>query len=887
MTSGTERRAHARHICNTGVLADGADDRHASGPSQGTVPQGDACPLIRFHQPARRNLPHGVHDTSACASHRPLRPSRAPFVLTGTALIALALSDPARAQSTAATVTRNAAQATHTYDIPAQSLVSALLGFGKQSGLAVTAPGELLRGKTTAGLHGQFTSSDALARLLQGSGLSYQPVGEKAFQIIPAPGAASITLGPVRVGGTVAATPASDPQAPYGPGEGFFVARSTAGTKTDTPIVKTPQSIYVINRQQMDDLQPLTIDEALRYAPGISDPVDGGGTPWANTHDIYQRGFQSDTFVDGLMTGVDPSIAEPFMMDRIEALSGPASVMYGSAAPGGIINVGLKRPTEKAQHQVNIGFGSYGRYQGQFDSSGPMTKQGNLLYRIVAMGDTQDDQVRYNKYKRLIVQPAITWKIDSKTELTLIGQYNYTPMMNQSSAAPALGSIFPKQYVRYSPSLNAGDPGFDTSRDTSYMFEYIFSHKFNKHLQFSQNFRYEHDDWYFTDLFSDGLVNGTSEMERYAMAYANHGYSVLLDTHLQGDFSTGPVKHTVLVGVDYRLQRAWGKWMFDFSAPSLNLLAPVYYQYNMKNLMAASGGKWGSEDDYLNQNGIYFQEQLQWKGLNVMLAGREDWDNWYNKFQRAFTWHAGASYQFGFGLAPYFSYATSFNPQSGNIYGAGQAAPLVGKQWEVGLKYQPPGSKMLFTAAAYDLREDNVLVNDPYHQNFSLQIGQVRVRGVDLSANVNIAEGLNLSATYSYMYPENSRSNLTSKNLAGNLVSTQGKSPTELPRNTVSLLVDYKFPRGILQGLSFNAGMRYVGFTQGDMANSFHVPGYTVFDGGADYDFGKLSSTLKGVNFRVSLVNAFNKEYVVECTSGTSCGWGQLRRVFGTIGYRW
>ncbi|MFW7268159.1 TonB-dependent siderophore receptor [Gluconacetobacter sp. Hr-1-5] len=770
------------------------------------------------------------------------------------------------------------------FDIPAQPLSAALMRFVQQAGLQVTADSALLRGVNTSGVHGRLTPRQALGQLLAGTGLAALPAGGRTVVLTKM--SSTITLGPVRVGGQT--HPASDPQAPYGPGQGFVATRTNTATKTDTPIIKVPQSIYVVTRQQMDDLQPLTIIEALRYTPGISAPnPPGGGLPWVNSHDIYQRGFQSDTFMDGLIADTSPSTVEPFFMDRIEALSGPPSVMYGQALPGGAINVSLKRPTEKVRHEFNVGFGSYGRYEGQLDMSGPLTKDRTLLYRVVAIGDTQGDQTAYSHYKRLAIMPELTWNIDDDTYLTLIGQYNAIPELSANSAGPAMSAIFPGSYPRYSPHTFTGDPAFSNSHGESHLFEYIFYHRFNKFIQFYQNFRYEHNNGWFSDLFSLGLDPKTSELSRYAMMLGDDEHAVLMDSHAQMDFSTGPMQHKVLVGVDFRVQQESDIWGMDFNAPSLNLLKPQYYIYSTKTFLSNIGNSFSGDVSDYEQEGIYFQDQFAWKGLNVTLGGREDWNNYGGTFARAFTWRGGVNYVFDFGLAPYFSYATSFNPQVGNIYSGAQPQPLSGKQWEVGLKYQPPHSRMFFSAAAYDLRENNVLVTDPYHQNFSLQVGQVRVRGVELAANANLAQGLDLSASYTYMDPENSRTNLTDTDINGNIVSLKGKSPTQIPRNTVSLMVDYRLPREIAPGFSINAGLRYVGFTVGDQANSFHVPAYTLFDGGATYDFGALRPVLKGLNVRLSLVNAFNKEYVVNCTSSDSCAWGQLRRVTGQIGYRW
>ncbi|WP_244987574.1 TonB-dependent siderophore receptor, partial [Komagataeibacter oboediens] len=250
------------------------------------------------------------------------------------------------------------AQATHTYNISAQPLGSALLSFGKQSGLQLTAPGELLRGVKTSGVHGQLTSQQALGQLLAGTGLSYAPSGNGTVVLTKT--AANITLGPVRVGGTVAH------ENPTGPGVGYVATTTMAGTKTDTPITEIPNSIYVVTKQLMQDQQPQNVAEALRYTPGVYSEELGnyqsGGGIAGTSQGIVQRGFSTKSFVDGLQLD-SASSGETAFIERIEAVNGPASVMYGQTNPGGMIGISLKKPTDTPFHQVSVGFGSWGRYE--------------------------------------------------------------------------------------------------------------------------------------------------------------------------------------------------------------------------------------------------------------------------------------------------------------------------------------------------------------------------------------------------------------------------------------------------------------------------------------------------------------------------------------------
>lgn len=787
--------------------------------------------------------------------------------------------------SRAAHAAENNSEATHHFSIPAQALRTALQHYLEQSGVQVAYPTLAAGNARSTAISGTMTAQEALTRLATATGLSPRFTGAHSATLGKENSA--IMLGPVRVGGRV--TVLQDAQSAYGPGVGFVATRSASATRTDTPLISTPKSVYVVTRQQMDDLQPLTIGAALRYTPGVVSLTANDSTPSASLFQpVHQRGFESYTFVDGLLNGT--SVTDPFFLDRIEALSGPSSVMYGQANPGGLINMTLKRPTEKAQGQANVGFGNYGRYQGQIDLSGPLNKSRTVLYRLIGMGVTQGSQTQYNHYKRLATQGDIEWKIDKKTDITLIGQFAYDPQSwSPWIGIPAYGSLIKSPTGRIPVSRFYGDPAFNENWNRQYMLEALFHHEFTKNLQFNVTARF--------DAQSDGscsLMSGAVDVTKNIMkrsAFCNsdaHGRSSQLTANVSYKMKTGPVSHSFLVGVDYRGQWSQGSWGFA-SAPAVSITDPLYNQYTFSDYIQATGGKSTTAKYAYWQDGIYFQDQINWRRFYVTLAGRQDWNGYGKMFNRPFTWNVGINYVSKIGLAPYFNYSKSFMPQTGKVYSAGnlvQPDPLSGHQWEVGLKYQIPHLQSFMTVAYYDLSENNVLVSDPYFPQYSSEIGQVKSRGVEVSAHANLAQGLDLILNYTWNKVYNSRTTLTGSTISGESVSLLGKRLVQQPTNAASGFLDYHLPKSLAPGLSVNFGVRYQDKSWADQANSFRNPSFILFDTGMSWNAGEVFKAVNGLNFRLNMTNFANNTYV-QCGSTRFCHYGNQRVVYGTIGYHW
>ncbi|MFT8720672.1 TonB-dependent siderophore receptor, partial [Acetobacter sp.] len=411
----------------------------------------------------------------------------------------------ALAQGTVAPVTAQ----TVSVNIPAGELNHALLTFSQTAHLQIFYDMAKVKGLHANAVSGTMTTDQALSRILAGSGYSFSRTGNK-ISLVPA--AANITLGPVRVGGTVAH------QDPTGPGVGYVALTTMAGTKTDTPITEIPNSIYVVTKQLMQDQQPQDVVEALRYTPGVYSEAEGGYSNGSNPAGtggggIFQRGFSSTPFVDGLQWNSAAS-GETAFLERIQAINGPASVMYGQVHPGGMIEEDLKKPTDIPFHQVSVGFGNWNRYETTIDLSDKITKSGNLRYRVAAIGVTSGTQTDYLNYHRVGVLPSITWDIDHKTSLTLLGMYMYTPGDGTGDIMqyPARGTLIQNSaYPRISRNNFLGLPNWNVEGNKEAMFEYQFKHDFNRYISFSQTFRWENSKHTYENVYNDGSETASIE----------------------------------------------------------------------------------------------------------------------------------------------------------------------------------------------------------------------------------------------------------------------------------------------------------------------------------------------------------------------------------------
>lgn len=666
---------------------------------------------------------------------------------------------------------------------------------------------------------------------------------------------------------------------------GYVAQNAYTGMKSDVSIMETPQSISVVTADQIRDLGAQSINEALRYTAGVRTEVSGAQTM---DNSLYLRGFlqsNSDTFQDGLRS-VTPGYfgffaPEPYGLERVEVLKGPASVLYGQQAPGGLINFVSKRPSATPRNEIEQTFGSFNYAQTAFDIGGTNADK-SVLYRFVGLGRIADTQVDYVENDRIYLAPSVTWAPTADTRITAHASYqrNYGDVYAQ---VPATAVLLPNRFGHIPFSRFLGEPKWEGETSDRAAIGYELEHRLSDGVKFEQNFRYSHMTNQRQYLQANGALIGERTLNRRYTLRDIDNDGIALDNRVRLDFYTGPIQHKAVVGLDY----SWGKsnWLEQSgNGAPIDIFNPVYS--GTVNTSAFSSRS--LQDITASQLGLYAQDQLKLDRWLLTLGLRQDWASRdtvnlianTNRVQddQDLTKRAGLMYLSEIGVAPYVSYAESFTPVLGPDRLLNSFVPETGQQFEAGVKYQPIGSNSFVTLSIFDLRRQNVQTIDPVNTSFSVQTGEVRVKGVEVEALASLQQGLNLTAAYTYNDAE-----ITRTNTAGQT----GNTPYRAPAHAASLWLNYEFQTSVLAGFGLGGGVRYIGETWGDDANTFRVPEFTLVDLAVRYDLGKRFADLKGFTASVNVTNLFDKYYVPACFTVNACNYGSSRTVLGKLAYRW
>lgn len=656
---------------------------------------------------------------------------------------------------------------------------------------------------------------------------------------------------------------------------GFVPFASNFGSKTGSLLAEVPQSISIINQREIQARNPMTVNEALRYTPGVQ--TDEYGVEqrfdWMKI-----RGFTADStgvFRDGMRWNSLAGKMDPAELESIEVLKGPSSVLYGQAPPGGLVNLTTKRPTSETQREVQVQVGSYDRRQAQADVGGPIDRNGVWRYRLIGLVRDSGTQVIATPDDRRLIAPSIAWHPSDRTDITVLGDWQHDKT-KWSQFLPSSGTLYHNNPNGIIPvDTFTGEPDWEyVVRDQAsagYSADHLFGDGWNVH----QNYRFQHVNFQGRTVYGIGFVPGSeSLLNRLAYSYPQWNDIHTLDTRALRRFTTANWQHTVLGGYDYvhlRTRTAGGSALvdpIDVFHPTYGAPIPTLTQ--------------DTNNDQLNQqHGGYLQDQIKFRqNLVFTLGGREDWaitdynnilaSTFQHQNDSKFTGRAGVTYLTEIGINPYYSYSTSFQPTTGSTTFDGRLfRPSLGKQHEVGVKIQPRTWNSFITASYFNIDQQNVLTTDPAHPLYSVQTGEVRSRGVELEGVANLARGWNLHAGYS----------LTDTAITKATDQDQiGRWFPQTPRNLASLLGDYTVQNGRFAGWGGNFGVRFVGRSAGDALNTIFIPNYTLFDAG-------FRVHLRSLDFNVNATNLDNRRYVATCTGADYCGYGFARNVVGVVKY--
>jgi len=661
-------------------------------------------------------------------------------------------------------------------------------------------------------------------------------------------------------------------------GVGAIPTRNTTATKTDTPLIETPQSVSIITSEQIDSQAAQTMEEVVRYSPGVRAEMYGPD----NRGDWFtlRGGSEGSTVLDGLrlpLSGWWGNVRnEPFAFDQVVVLRGPSSVMFGQAGPGGVLNLVSKLPAAGTRREIGVQFGNHQHKQAAFDFNGQANARGNVQYRMVALLQHSGTQVDHADEERQYFAPSLAWQPTRATNVTFYGQYQRDESKNTVGFFPTVGTRLPAPNGPIPDDTFIGEPEWDSYGGDRVRLGYRLEHRLNPSWTLRNSFRHDDVDGHVLGMYANFWEGGFLEDGR---SLNRTWYATRTDTRIdnlealaQGTFRIGNTQHTLLIGVDGLWSSDRNDSAGDFPATPLDVYAPVYGTFPEPDLEFSI-----PNPTKVQQVGVLAQDQIKIDSRWVVMAGiRHDSASTdvtgapeSSSDDAAWSRRVGLVYLANGGWAPYASYADSFEATIGTDFYGAPYKPKRGEQIEAGVKWAPENSGHFVSAAVYDLTEKNRLTADPDNPLNSIQAGEVAVKGVELEAVVS-SRRWDLQSNYTFTDAAITESSIPDDPYLG-------KQLFSIPRHSAAVWAVHKF---LLRTLGARAGLgvRYVGETW-DGIDNLSTPSTTLVDAlfSVERDHWRLA---------VNASNLLDKTYIATCLERGDCWYGNRRKMFASVTIR-
>ena len=615
------------------------------------------------------------------------------------------------------------------------------------------------------------------------------------------------------------------------------------GRGIEASLRDVPQSTVVFDRAFLENTFAVELRDVVRFIPsGATDtPFNGTAAQVVNS-----RGFKSTYVVNSQSPLNQYPGYDPVGLERIEVLQGPASVLYGSMEPGATINLITKKPRVETHFGVGVELGSYNAYRSTVDLGGPLSDR--VRVRFNAAYDSRETFYDFWKRDRIYLAPVVEVDIADRTQMTLQASYRKFTDENGANDAryPVVGTVLPNPNGQIPRAFSPVQPGLGDWNQLARQYSVALTHELNDNWTLSayvdrERF-YRRGLFWFTNAFQPDLRT----LKRLLFAVEPESiHSMFSTASIAGEFQTGPIAHSLIVGTDYldqeiiRIEGISALTGIDafnpvrdedivvpapnFQSVRTNKAYGVFSQNRMKigdRLTAVVGVRW-SEIESLSAFGAY-------PGTLPKLTGVKQ-DNVSTQF--------GLVYDVADSLTLYASRASSFAPRAGTSFDGVPFDPETAIQYEMGAKLFPFDG-MSASLALFNIEKSSIVVPDTSNPGFfGIQTGRAKSRGIELAISGNAVDGLFLHATYAYLDTE----------------SVDGFDLPTAPKNTVGLFARYNFS-DVLDGLSLSSSVQYRDDIFPGVNGGLTLPSYTRADFGIHYSFGE------SIEVNVQIKNAFDAE---------------------------
>lgn len=666
----------------------------------------------------------------------------------------------------------------------------------------------------------------------------------------------------------------------------------STGSKSALPLLETPVTVNVIDSELISLRGADSLNKIVGYVSGITPETRGGGAGRYDQLTIRGHDPKFTSYWNGMKLMYNGSWLalqiDPFILDRVEVLKGPASVLYGANPPGGLINQVSKTPLEYDENKLLLKGGSQDLAEVALDVNQIFLEDSDqaVRTRTLVKFTRRNTQPRFTERQRYLIAPSLEWQFNNSGRVILRALYQRDPAAGGYGMQPRYGTLSPHPSgFKVPKNFYDGDKNFEVFDREQMAFGYDVTYAFNKHIAFTQKANFMRNS-----LVLENIGNNFSPLvkikpndpyrfglQRYFLKSDERLDFVTMDNQLSLNFETGPFEHHLLFGFDiqdtgssrYTGGSLVSGALLDITQPQNDVLT------NRDDLLLRMG-----EIRYVKtatfQQGLYAQDQMKLGGLTLMYSARfdktkveqitrrADTDTLINQAlfeEQELTQRFGLLYLFDVGIAPFASISQSFEPSVDQDKNGNKFDPTTGTQFEYGLKYESAFNNYAATLSIYDLKQDNVIVTDPESPAEKISIPYLQTKGYELEFRARLFEDWEWRVAFSKL-------DMKQKNPKS--PKEDGKMPVAVADTNLSSWLSY----GSIDNFLAGVGVRYVGKSQGNKFNDFQVDPYTVYDAALSYSY-RISRTPVRASFSVS--NLLDEYYVSSCYNSDVCWIGSQR----------
>ena len=647
------------------------------------------------------------------------------------------------------------------------------------------------------------------------------------------------------------------------PVKGYQVKKSTASTKTDTPLINVPQAITVIPQDVIKDQSAQSIQDVIRYVPGVTSSMGEG-----NRDAIVFRGNRttSDLFIDGLRDDVQV-YRDLYNTDRIEVLKGPNGMIFGRGGAGGVLNRVTKKAGWDPVKDLSITYGAWNQKRISGDYGQGITD--DIAFRINAVYEDADSFRDGVNMERFGINPTITIAPDENTNIYFSTEY-FKDKRIGDRGIPSVGSGSNRRPFDISGNQDTffGNADLSPNESETTALNLIIEHTFDNKVKIKNSTRYANYNKFYQNIYPNGavdLVTGTVDVSAYRDE--TDRTNIINQTDLTIPFTLGKTKHTFLAGMelldqDDQNKRISPNGLAPDPVPLSNPVATATFTNNLAR----------NQDTQISSQAFYVQDQIEFSPKWQAIFGlrrdifKTDYTNFLTNTNIDVTdafWspRAGLIFKPTSNTSIYGSYSISYAPRAGDqITGFRTVTdpdlfdPEKFINKEIGVKWDI-NPNLSFTAATYILERENLTAPDPEQAGLTVLVDGQETKGLELSLAGNITDKWSVIAAYTYQ--------------DGEITKDQGSSPTtlsvkkgndirETPDHLFSLWNKYQINRtwAVALGVVGRSEMFAANETEA-ASGSTKLPGYTRYDAAV---FAKLSDKL---DLQVNIENLTNKDYII------------------------